>query len=170
MTNTMKDLRREVATRLQDTLDGREIDTMEKGQLEIEHMLGIVTIGAISTPKCESGTLLDPDHEFWQSYEHNINTRNAVEEKIITAMESLQDDGMFRVSSPYGDDAGILYVEVDTIDETDDKLTTECAECGEKIHTELNLQMYYGTYRIVFDLDCTDCGFQKIVGHQLNPQ
>jgi hypothetical protein len=163
--NTMSDLRREVASRLRETLHGREIDTMEKGMPEIEHMLGVVTIGAISTDKAENGTILDPDHDFWNSYHKDVDTKNAVEENIWTAMKSLFEDDVFRVTTPYGEDAGILYVEVDEIseDKNTQAMVTTCAECGASIQTEPELKMDYGQYRMVFDLDCRECEFNETV-------
>lgn len=170
MPNTMADLRREVARRLRDTLHGREIDTMEKGTPEIEHMLGVVTLGAISTPQSENGTILDPSHEFWQSYYEDVNTENGIRREIETAMQSLKEDGVFRVTTPYGEDAGILYVEVGEMDDKPNRMITTCAECGERIPTEPELKMSYGRYRLVFDLQCSECDFDRTVGEMLAKQ
>lgn len=170
MTNTMADLRREVAKRLRNTLHGKEIDTMEKGQPEIEHMLGIVTLGAISTEKCEKGTLLDPNHEFWQSYYENVNTKKGVKREIRSAMQSLKDDNVFRVASLYGEDAGILYVEVGDIDESPNQMTVMCAECGASIQIAPELTMHYGRYRLIFRLNCEACDFSETVGNDLYNQ
>lgn len=170
MTNTMADLRREVARRLRETLHGREIDTMEKGTPQMEHMLGVVTLGAISTEKSERGTILDPDHEFWESYYEDIKTENGVRSEIKTAMQSLKDEGVFRVTTPYGEDAGILYVEVGDIDEKPNRMLTTCAECGGRIPTEPELTFSYGRYRLIFDLDCPDCEFSQTVGELLSNQ
>lgn len=130
MTNTMEDLRKEVATRLRETLHGREIDTMEKGMPEIEHMIGVVPIGAISTKECEKGTILDPHTDFWNDYEEDVKTKGKVKDKIATAMQSLEDDGTFDISWPYGEDGGIAYVEVDEYEDRSNSMTTECRECG----------------------------------------
>lgn len=157
----MADLRREVAKRLRDTLHGREIDTMEKGTPELPHMLGIVTLGAITTDKAEKGTLLDPDHEFWQSYYQNVNTKNAARREIQSAMQSLKEDNIFRVSAPYGDEAGIMYVEVGDIDAKPNRMMTVCTECGASIPTEPELKHSYGRYRLEFELDCPDCDFNE---------
>lgn len=159
----MADLRREVARRLRETLHGREIDTMEKGQPEIEHMLGVVTLGAISTPEAESGTILDPSHNFWNSYYEEVETKNAVTSEIETAMQSLKDDEILRVSSPYGDEAGILYVEVGDIEEQPNKMVTMCEECSTSIPTEPELKMSNGRYNLVFELDCPECDFEEIL-------
>lgn len=170
MTNTMADLRKEVASRLRETLHGKEIDTMERGMPEVEHMLGIVPLGAVSTPKCEIGTLLDPDHKFWQEYEQDVNTKNAVKKKVGTAMKSLNEDDIFRVSEPYGGNGGIMYVEVGDVDREPNRMVTACAECGEAITTEPDIRMDYYRYRLVFELHCTECDFEQTVGRELHTQ
>lgn len=170
MTNTMADLRREVARRLRDTLHGKEIDTLERGTPELEHMLGIVTLGAISTEKAEKGTLLDTDHTFWKSYYRDVDTENGIRKEIKTAMQSLKDDGVFRVSAPHGEDAGILYVEVGDIDEKPNRMITACAECGARIPTEPELNVSYGRYSLIFNLDCSECDFERKVGSAMTAQ
>lgn len=170
MTNTMSDLRKLVAKRLRETLHGREIDTMQKGMPEIEHMLGVVPIGAISTDECEEGTILDPDTDFWNDYEEDVNTRGRVKEKIATAMQSLEDEGTFNVSWPYGKDGGIAYVEVGDVGESSNSMTTECNECGALILTRPNLEHTSRGYKISFDLDCHSCDFERTIGEVLKRQ
>lgn len=170
MTHTMADLRREVAKRLRETLHGREIDTMERGMPELEHMLGIVTIGAISTPEAEKGSLLDPEHEFWSGYYEDVNTKNGVRGEIESAMHSLKDDNILRISTPYGEEAGIMYVEVGDIEETPNRMVTVCTECGESIPTEPELKHSYGMYSLSFSLDCPECDFSEVLGMNLNKQ
>lgn len=165
--NTMADLRRAVARRFRETFHGKEIDTIKKGTPEIEHMLGVVTLGAISTEKCETGTILDPNHAFWQEYYQEIKTENAVRREIETAMQSLRDDDVVRVSEPYGDDAGILYVEVDDL-RTESGIPTECRSCGASIVTEPSVSLDYGRYSLVFNLDCPSCDFSETMHRKLN--
>lgn len=167
MTNTMADLRRKVAQRLRETLHGREIDTYEKGKPELPHMLGIVTIGAISTDKAEADTLLDNKHRFWQDYYTDINTKNGVKKEIETAIHSLKEDGIFRVTSPYGEEAGILYVEVDDIDGVERAMTVTCTECGEMIETAPEISHNYGRYRVIYRLNCPDCQFSAVLENNL---
>lgn len=170
MTNTMADLRREVARRLRETLHGREIDTMEKGMPELPHMLGIVTIGAISTDKAIKGSLLDPDHEFWGSYYEDVNTQSGVEDEVQSAVRSLKDDNIFRVSTPYGEEAGIWYCEVGDIDESPNRMVTACTECGASIPTEPELNHHYGRYNLQFTLDCPECDFSETMGTHLTKE
>ncbi len=159
MTNTMADLRREVAKRLRDTLHGREIDTMEKGMPGLPHMLGIVTIGAISTEKAEKGSLLDCYHEFWNAYYEDVKTKGKAKSEIESAMRSLKEDEIFRVSTPYGEEAGIWYCEVGDIDAKPNKMSTVCTDCGESIPTEPELKHTHGRYTLEFSLDCPECDF-----------
>jgi hypothetical protein len=143
---------------------------MERGMPELPHMLGIVTIGAISTDKAIKGSLLDVNHEFWESYYEDVNTQTAVKNEIESAIRSLKEDGVFRVSTPYGDDAGIWYCEVGDIDEDPNRMVTVCTECGSSIPTEPELKHSYGRYSLVFDLDCPDCDFERTIGTQLPGQ
>jgi hypothetical protein len=155
----MADLRREVAQRLRETLHGREIDTMEKGMPELPHMLGIVTIGAISTPEAISGSLLDCDHSFWDTYYEDVNTKGKVEREIESALHSLKEDEIFRVSTPYGEEAGIWYCEVGEVEEQPNRMLTVCTDCGESIPTEPELKHRHGRYTLEFKLDCPECDF-----------
>jgi len=161
MTTNMNDLRQRVAGLLRETLHGREIDTIEMGQPEIPHMLGIVPIGAISTAEVERGTLIDPTHDFWDDYEKNINTKNKAKKEVRTAMLSLKEDDILNVMMPYGDDAGIMYVEVEQMNSQSGNIETSCAECGATILTEAELSMAYGKYSITFRLDCPECEFES---------
>jgi len=162
MTNTMADLRREVAKRLRETLHGREIDTMEKGMPELPHMLGIVTIGAISAPEAIKGSLLDCDHPFWDAYYEDVNTKGKAEREIQSAVHSLKDDEIFQVSTPYGEEAGIWYCEVGDIDEQPNRMLTVCANCGESIPTEPELKHRHEHYVLEFSLDCPECDFSAV--------
>jgi len=166
----MADLRREVAKRLKETLHGKEIDTIQKGMPETPHMLGIVTIGAISTDKAISGSLLDCTHEFWDSYYKDINTNGGVRQEVRSAIQSLKEDGVLEISTPYGEDAGIWYCEVGNIDESQNRMRTVCRECGSQIPTEPDLSHDYGHYRVQFTLDCPDCDFSAQFGTHLTKQ
>jgi len=167
MTNTMADLRQKVAGKLRETLHGREIDTYEKGKPELPHMLGIVTIGAISTDKAEKGTLLDPSHRFWRDYYEQKDTKNGVKKEIETAIHSLKEDNILQVTSPYGDDAGILYIEVKDINNTQKSMTVTCAECGEMIKTSPEISHGYGRYELIFRLNCPECEFSGVLESSL---
>lgn len=170
MTNTMADLRREVAQRLRKTLHGKEIDTIEMGMPEMPHMLGIVTIGAISTPQAVKGSIMDCDHEFWDEYHEEVNTNNKAKKEIKSAMHSLKEDNIFRVTTPYGDDAGIWYCEVGTIDERPTQMKTVCTNCQAPINTSPELKHAYGRYRLAFSLECPSCDFSDTISTSLHLQ
>lgn len=161
MTYTMADLRREVADRLRDTLHGKEIDTMEKGMPRLPHMLGIVTIGAISTHEAIAGSILDPDHEFWSNYYKDVDTLGMAEREVESAVRSLQEDNIFRVTNPYGEEAGISYCEIGEVDNPPNEMVTTCAECGGSITTQPELSPRSADeYFLEFHLDCTECSFE----------
>lgn len=173
--NTMADLRRECARRLRQSLHGREIDTLENN-VETEHMLGIVPIGAISTPQVTAGTILDPKHEFWENFEEDVTTENGVKRRIESAIRSLRKDNVFRMTYPYGEEADIIYCEVDRLDSAgDNSLPTHCAECGKVIDAEFALDCSTGygdkpAYLFVFTINCPYCDFSQKLETNLERQ
>lgn len=154
----MADLREEVATRLRNALHGREIDMMEN-RVELPHMLGITPIGKIHDPNNEDMTILDTKHPFWEDYHEDVRTPNAVSEKIQTAIRSLRRDDIFRMTYPYGEEAEVVYVEVDKMERESEQMTTECAECGETIDANLELRNAGKSYILIANLDCPHCEF-----------
>lgn len=166
--NTMADLRRECANRLRRSLHGREIDTLEN-TIEMAHMLGIVPIGAISTRKAEEGTLLDPEHDFWQEFDGEIRTKNEARRRVQSAIRSLKKDGTFRMTHPYGEEADIVYCEVDEVQQSGDVLLpTTCAECNEEIEAPLSLECTdSGSYEIATRVDCPYCDFSSVMSRLL---
>lgn len=163
--NTMKDLRREVQQRLHETLDGKEIDMLEGPTPRLPHMLGITSIGAIHTRHTEDGTLLDPSSEFWQDYEEEINTKGKAERKIESAVRSLKEDNLFRMTYPHGEEADIVYCEVEPVDgQTDDDniLKSPCPKCGTTLHTSPTLELNTGSGHIKLSVNCDDCGFAGV--------
>jgi hypothetical protein len=158
----MADLREEVAVRLRKTLHGREIDTIESSMPELPHMLGVVTIGAISTEEAESGSILDPNHKFWEDYHEPVKTKGKAKRKIESAVQSLKNDGAFRLTEPYGEDAGIWYCEMDDIVDNDGPFTTTCEDCGESIKTELEISRGPSGYCLEFLLVCESCSFSNL--------
>lgn len=175
MTNTMADLREECATRLRETIHGREIDMMEN-TVKLPHMLGITTIGAIHTHKAERNTLLDSNHEFWQDFEEEVNTDGKAQRKVESAVRSLRADDIFRMTYPYGEEADIVYCEVDEMQpRADTLLTTECGGCGETIDVPLSLDMKdsWGDnnrsfYTLRANIDCPHCDFSTIREASMN--
>lgn len=129
---------------------------------ELPHMLGIVPIGAISTPEAEEGTILDPSHEFWNDYYEDINTENGVKREIADAIQSLKDDGLLEIRSPYGEDAGIMYVEVDTMASKTGDMEAKCIECGGTLSGHPELVRESGDYSFLVTVEC-NCGFKKTI-------
>lgn len=155
--NRMDDLRREVASRLRNSLHGREIDMMEN-RIELPHMLGITPIGKIHDPHNEEMTILDTKHPFWQEYHETVNTKSAVTEKVETAIRSLKKDDIFRMTYPFGEEAEVVYVEVDKMGiEQED--TTTCMECDAEIVYNLDLVNNGSSYFFEVELDCPECDF-----------
>jgi hypothetical protein len=144
---------------------------MEKGMPELPHMLGIVTIGAIPTDKATKGSLLDPDHQFWETYYEDVTTKGKAQRKIESAVRSLKEDNIFQVNTPYGEDAGIWYCEVGTVDDSPNLMRTECLNCGESLSTEPNLTVQvHGKYSLNFEISCESCGFNETFGAPLHKQ
>lgn len=117
MTNTMTDLHREVQHRLYETIDDREMNMVEGPKPRIPHMLGITSMNAIHTRYAEEDTLLDPDHQFWQEYEDEINTKSAATRRIESAIRSLKQDNIFEITYPHGEESDIVYCEVEPVEE-----------------------------------------------------
>lgn len=167
MVNTMADLREEVASRLRNSMHGREIDMMESVKPRVPHMLGITPLGKIHDPQNEEMTLMDTRHPFWQEYEEDISTKNQVMEKIETAIRSLKEDNIFRMNYPYGEEAEVIYIEVDKLQQMDSTMKTTCAECGAILTAQPNLVEDGDYYTLTFSLDCDVCDFNKTVEQRL---
>jgi hypothetical protein len=158
MVNTMEDLRREVASRLRNSLHGREIDMMEH-KPRLPHMLGVTPLREVHDPNNEEMTLLDTKHPFWQDFEGDARTRSQVTEKIETAIRSLREDDIFRMTYPYGQEADIIYVEVDPLTESS-SWEADCHACNSTLSAEPSLERTAFTYTLKFNASC-DCGFEK---------
>lgn len=160
--NTMKDLRREVASRMRTALHGREIDMVEEIKPKTPHMLGITPLNKVHDPKNEEMTLLDPKHHFWDEYTQSVDTKATVSEAIQTAIQSLKEDDIFRMTYPYGEEAEVVYVEVDRIpDKTgNNMLQTSCKRCGHTLTAPQRLQLTSRSYYLSVSLDCPECDFE----------
>jgi hypothetical protein len=162
-TNTMDDLRRIVTEKLYETLHGKEIDMVEQMTPELPNMLGIVPLDTMATHGATQGTIMDIDHEFWEDYYRDVKTRRGVEEELHTAVRSLREDGILQMTYPYGEDAGIVYVEV----EYDDSETTRCAECGGAASLEQSAELSAGEYYLSVSIECQHCDFSRTCGRRL---
>lgn len=173
--NTMADLREECAIRMRKALHGREIDTLEN-PVHTPHMLDITPIGAIHTHKVEEGTIMDPEHQFWQDFEEEVRTRGKARRKIESAIRSLRKDDIFRMTYPYGEEADIVYCEVDEMGNRGSTLLpTECHECGESIEVPLELDYNEGfdgrgNYSLKVRVDCPHCDFTRYMRSNLTRQ
>lgn len=167
MVNTMADLREEVASRLRNSLHGREIDMMETVKPRVPHMLGITPLGKIHDPENETMTLMDTRHPFWQEYEEDIETNNQVMEKIQTAIRSLKEDNIFRMTYPYGEEAEVIYVEVEKIQPSSNSMKTTCAECGAILSAQPDLIQSDGYYNLRVSVDCDKCDFSRVLEQNL---
>jgi len=159
MVNTMADLRREVAVRLRNSLHGREIDMMESVKPTLPHMLGITPVGKEHDPDNEEMTLLDTRHEFWQDYVEEVLSERTAKEKIETAVRSLKEEGTFRMTYPYGEEAEVVYVEVDDVVSEETPLSADCAECGSVTTAVPRLTNKGSTYALRVSVSCDECGF-----------
>lgn len=160
--NTMEDLREEVAVRLRRVLHGQELDMFEN-EVRIPHMLGITPIGKTHDPKDEEHTILDADHAFWEEWHDDIVTGYTVRKKIETAVRSLREDDIFRITYPYGKEAEVAYIEVDEIGRNAQlDNTTTCANCGASIKADLEIVESNGQYSIRMTLDCDACDFSGL--------
>jgi hypothetical protein len=166
MERTMGDLREYVARRLRDSLHGKEIDLLQPVEPRLQHMLGLTSIGEVSAPEDIDGSILDSGHEFWGEYYKEVRTRNRAREEVTTAIESLRADSLFRKSYPYGEEGGIVYVEVEDPDQYsvmdydgNNSIRTPCRECGDTLRTAPRLVLYNGYYHLKFSITCDECGF-----------
>jgi hypothetical protein len=162
---TMEELREYTGRRLRDAIHGREIDMMKPVRPHLPHMLGLCDIGEVVAPRVIDGSILDSRHEFWDDYYKEVNTRNKAKSEVISAIESLKADGLFRMSYPYGEDGEIIYVEVDDPDQysircrQNNSITTHCKECNHTLRTSPDLVLYNNYYHLRFSVACDNCGF-----------
>jgi len=157
----MKHLRQEVQKRLHETLDGRRFDLMEWSP-RLPNMLGICPIKATCSPEDKRGTLLDPNIGFWNKYEgRDVFTKRHAEEEVQSAITSLKEDGLFRLTYPYGEEGDIVYCEVEPVERNDASIQIEspCPECGAELDTSPNLELTTGSGYLNISVECRDCSF-----------
>lgn len=149
-------------------LHGREIDMVEQVKPRLPHMLGITPLGKVHDPNNEEMTLLDPQHHFWNEYEEDITTKRATAEKIQTAIHSLKKDDLFRMTYPHGEEAEIVYIEVEKPSVTEETtIQTSCKNCSHDLTAQPNLLLDNGRYYLRFSLDCPDCDFSRVLQENL---
>jgi len=155
--NYMKDLREEVAERLRRTLDGKEVDMLKEDVL-VEHMLGVTPIGETVEMDDTNDTILDKEHDFWQSWHEDIHTGYDIRKKINSSIKSLSEEGILNIIYPYGEDADIAFVEVDWPEENDTKIRTACIRCGELNTSSLSMNAVGNSYNMTVCFECDNCG------------
>lgn len=165
MSNTMSDLREVVSSRMRNTLHGREIDMISPPTPRIPHMIGVTPLGKEHDVRNVDGTLLDPQFDFWESYEPSVETKREVKKEIETAIRSLDKSGELRMEYPYGEDAGIVYIEVDNMRKNNRTLfdgETVCADCGSKTTAQPTLVQTNNSYNISVSVECEECKFSAV--------
>lgn len=157
--NTMVDLRRVVAQRMRNALHGREFDVLEE-DISVEEMLGICDVNGDSPYISES--LLDPDHEFWDGWYEDVYSIRSAESKIESAIRSLKADGHVDIIEPYGDEADIIYVEVEVPERTNTK-AVECPACNRVATVEQRFSNVTNSQlQTQYEMNCTNCGETNI--------
>ena len=163
--NTMADLREIVGRHLHETLHGRTIDQMQAVTPRLPHMLGFTEMGETIKPSDWDDTILSGSHEFWENYDKAVTTDHSAESEVITAINTLSDDGRFKKTYPHGEEAGIAYVEVLHPDQWQFRepsphiLQTSCQECSKPLTTQQRLCCNGNSYHIKVSIECESCGF-----------
>ena len=148
-----KDLKEVVKKRLQQSVDGEEVDTLRQ-DVQIPHLLGITPLEDAHNRYDEDGTLLDPDHSFWSEYDESVSSRRETLSHIDRALRLLRKDGTLEIMYPYGEEADIVYIEVDS------NSGAECVECGSCETTTDSWHEAAGSqYLYVLEIQCRKCGF-----------
>jgi len=155
--NYMNDLRTEVATRLRETLDGKEVDMLEEDIL-VEHMLGITPIGESVTESDVEDTLLDKNATFWQRWHDSIHTEYDIRKKISSTIKSLMEDDILNILYPYGKDAEIAFIEVNWPADSTVSIQTTCNSCESTVEASLSLTPVKHSYNMVVAVTCENCG------------
>lgn len=115
----MKDLKEEVLQRLQH-LDGIRVES--PNSITIEQMLGIVELDEKRDPDDIDGTILDPDHDFWDGYmRDDIDTAVQTMKEVRFAIRLLKDEGKFKLIEPEDKELPGVYVDVKPVVASDDE-------------------------------------------------
>lgn len=148
-----KDLKEVVTKRLNESVDGEEVDTLRQ-DVRIPHLLGITPLGTAHDRSNEEDTLLDPNHSFWNEYDENVSSRRDAVANIDRVLRLLRKEGTLEILYPYGEEADIVYIEVDG------DTGTECAECGSiETATRTWHEVAGNQYVYVLQVSCQECEF-----------
>jgi len=141
---------------------------MQSVEPRLPHMLGYTPLGEPVRESDTSGTLLDPTNEFWDEYEEAVTSEEDARDAVITAINILDKKGLLQINYPYGEKAGVAYIEVET--PTDgpqsrhtsvESLATTCVKCGAAINTAPSLTAVGEEYVFVVPNDCPECSFER---------
>lgn len=151
-----------VRQRLHETLNGREIDMFHE-TCEVPHMIGVTPIGEPHSRSKEDETILDPDHSFWEKHSENALTRREIAHKIERSIRILREKDVLELYYPYGEEADIVYVEVDG------SPSIECLDCGSReTYSDQRTIPSGDAYELVIEVDCLDCEFSGEYGRRLS--
>jgi len=163
----MRDLQDVVAEHIYQTMHGREINDARLGPVLVPHMLGITPIGKEHNEENETGTILDPDHEFWQAYIEDIDSHKMALAKIITAIKLLKDHDKLNITYPDGEDGDIMYIEVEPPNEDimppafaepqPPVIPAECVNCGQTATARVRLVPSMSGYNARYSVYCSAC-------------
>lgn len=169
---TMKNLRVKVAGLLRETLHGKTVDMMQTVKPRLPHMLGYTEIGKVHDPKNEEGTLMRSRCEWWDDYYKEVETINQAIEEVTMAIETLREDELFRMNYPYGEEGGIIYVEVDDPEQysfasPQQTYKLPCENCDQTLRTSPRLVLNSGYCDLKVLVECEKCGFSRTYSRKL---
>lgn len=144
----MTDLKRVVQRSLRENVHGVEFDLL-KQTIDLYDMLGVDR----TEPR---GTIMHPSHEFWDEYTNDISTERDAFNELKKAVELLRDDGSFVKQYPNGEEADIVYCEVEAV-ETGDDITVVCNECDAPATATMSFEPSSSSYRFILSVDCSYC-------------
>ena len=170
---TMEDLRVKVAGLLRETLHGKSIDMMQPVKPRLPHMLGYTEIGEVHDPKNEAGTLMRSQCEWWDDYYKEVETINQAIEQVTMAIETLREDNHLRMTYPYGEEGGVIYVEVDDPKQYSfDSISQQtykfpCENCDQTLRTAPRLVLNSGYCDLKVLVECENCGFERTYSRKI---
>lgn len=147
--SNMSDLKEIVQRSLRENVHGVEFDLL-KQTIDLYDMLGVDR----TEPR---GTIMHPSHEFWQDYDEDISTERDAFNELKRAVELLRDEGTFVKQYPEGEEADIVYCEVEPVEAGDD-ITVVCNECDAPASATMSFEPTNGMYTFVLSVDCSYCG------------
>lgn len=147
MSKNIIPLKKFLHNRLRETIHGNEFD-MVTDKIDIEMMMGV-----------EYGEgILSVSHELWDTYPEPIETHDDIERAISMVVRTLKADGTITTTFPYGEEAEIIYCEVEKPETNDDSISVECASCDAYASAETVYVPEGNTYKLKLTVSCSFCG------------